>query len=115
MIQLTQHQSCFPDFQFQHQLIPEIHSDNSKFQIKLLISRNLGSLVMGTGSLFPLCHFFILAHMVMFAKFRDTGCSILKLDYQNSTRASADCATETHGIRFSFCPAEIKSDPSAFE
>jgi hypothetical protein len=31
-IQLTQHQSCFPDFQFQHQLIPEIHSDIPSFR-----------------------------------------------------------------------------------
>jgi hypothetical protein len=75
----------------------------------------LGSLVMGTGSLLPLCHFLVLAHMDMFAKFRDTRCSILKLDYQNSTRASADCATETHGIRSSFRLAKIESDPSAFE
>jgi hypothetical protein len=70
---------------------------------------------MGTGSLFPLCHFFVLAYMDMFTKFRDTGCSILKLDYQNSTRASADCATKTHGIRSSFRPAQIESDPSEFK
>jgi hypothetical protein len=75
----------------------------------------LGSLVMGTGCLFPLCHFFVLAHMDMIAKFWDTECSILKLDYQNSTRASANCATETHGIRSSFRQAEIESDLSAFE
>jgi hypothetical protein len=31
-IQLTGHQSCFPDFQFQHQLMPEIHSDIPSFR-----------------------------------------------------------------------------------
>jgi hypothetical protein len=31
-IQLNQHQSCFPDFQFQYQLIPEIHSDIPSFR-----------------------------------------------------------------------------------